>query len=546
MSTQVAAINLGGAAVGTAGSIPLGQVTPPPTLSQQMRPNDYTGSTLFIWNESGAGLTCLWPNSRETFTLPAGQWRPLKIPPDEEQLHYLVTYVIPNAPVSLLLADLYLPGEQIDPLGILGNSPVAGTVATTPVPLYFNVKDPAFGATGNGTIDDTSAISSAILAASVAGGVVFFPPGTYLVTSPLTISADNVQLLGCGRSSNIHFGVGTGPTPVNASMIQFVAFVGVAHLGVRVSNLLITSGLGSGITALELDQTYYAVIDNVDIEGVYATSIFLNGAGGLFGAYTHISNCHIGATPGGAGSAGIGILTNNHEFITVEDCVINWFNQAGGIGAKIANANCSITDNSFDQCQTSLSLFFCPRASVKGNQFDRGQVKFVYATGATECVIAGNLFGVFNGVGNQSALHVDNVAKNNTIEANIWQAGTTWNRAIDDGPNTAAQINYYLNNNVNGLAVNRTFGVFRGNAGVNPVTNPGTPAVPASGTPLTNATTVDCSVIITALNTLTAVAINGVAVGIAPAAGSTYWLPALSTITLTYAGAAPTWQWLGD
>lgn len=135
MSIQVANIDLSAATVGTAGSIPIGQATPPPTIAQQMRPmqNQEGGPSLFVWNESGCGLTCLWPDSRETFTLPAGQWRLLHIPPAETQLNYLVSYIIPNAPVSLLLADLYVPGEPIDPMGVLGNSPigVSGQVATS-------------------------------------------------------------------------------------------------------------------------------------------------------------------------------------------------------------------------------------------------------------------------------------------------------------------------------------------------------------------------------------------------------------------------------
>jgi hypothetical protein len=47
-----------------------------------------------------------------------------------------------------------------------------------------NVKN--YGATGNGTTDDTTAIRSAITAAAAGGGVVYFPAGTYLV-QPLTI-----------------------------------------------------------------------------------------------------------------------------------------------------------------------------------------------------------------------------------------------------------------------------------------------------------------------------------------------------------------------
>lgn len=60
----------------------------------------------------------------------------------------------------------------------------------------FNVK--AFGAEGDGTTDDTSAIQSAITAGS--GGVVFLPKGTYLVSAKLTLT-EGTQLVGSQAGS---------------------------------------------------------------------------------------------------------------------------------------------------------------------------------------------------------------------------------------------------------------------------------------------------------------------------------------------------------
>jgi hypothetical protein len=76
-------------------------------------------------------------------------------------------------------------------------------------PPFINVKDPPYSAKGDGSTDDTAAIQSAIdaVAATVsnaAGGTVFFPKGTYMVStasgSPLQIYA-NVRLLGQGKAS---------------------------------------------------------------------------------------------------------------------------------------------------------------------------------------------------------------------------------------------------------------------------------------------------------------------------------------------------------
>src|SRR5713226_10405647 len=62
--------------------------------------------------------------------------------------------------------------------------------ATTPP---INVMD--YGATGNGTTDDTAAINSAI-AALQPGDTLSFPCGTYLTTSQLTINTSNVTVDG--------------------------------------------------------------------------------------------------------------------------------------------------------------------------------------------------------------------------------------------------------------------------------------------------------------------------------------------------------------
>ena len=51
--------------------------------------------------------------------------------------------------------------------------------------VFFNVKDPDFGATGDGTTDDRAAIAAADLAAD---SLLLFPEGVYIIASNITIS----------------------------------------------------------------------------------------------------------------------------------------------------------------------------------------------------------------------------------------------------------------------------------------------------------------------------------------------------------------------
>lgn len=75
-------------------------------------------------------------------------------------------------------------------------------VITTVAEAFFNVKDPAYGAVGDDSTPNDDAINAALAAAATSGGVVFFPPGKYRITSALTVPA-NVSLMGCGPSASV-------------------------------------------------------------------------------------------------------------------------------------------------------------------------------------------------------------------------------------------------------------------------------------------------------------------------------------------------------
>jgi len=76
------------------------------------------------------------------------------------------------------------------------NPPFTGGVATNveaKLSEYVSVKD--FGAVGDGVVDDTATIQAAIDAVASGGGV-YFPPGTYLINTGLTVSTNTIRLYG--------------------------------------------------------------------------------------------------------------------------------------------------------------------------------------------------------------------------------------------------------------------------------------------------------------------------------------------------------------
>ena len=81
-------------------------------------------------------------------------------------------------------------------------SPTTVSGAPTDMQTIFNVKQ--YGATGNGTTDDTAAIQAAIDAVPASGGTVFFPAGTYIVAPKKTVGIvikSNLRLAGAGAAS---------------------------------------------------------------------------------------------------------------------------------------------------------------------------------------------------------------------------------------------------------------------------------------------------------------------------------------------------------
>ena len=86
--------------------------------------------------------------------------------------------------------------------GLVGYQPAGNGAVSTTVQSKLresvSVKD--FGAVGDGVTDDTTAIAAAV-AAVPTGGIVLFPPATYLV-STVNVTGKSVVLSGYGSTIN--------------------------------------------------------------------------------------------------------------------------------------------------------------------------------------------------------------------------------------------------------------------------------------------------------------------------------------------------------
>jgi parallel beta-helix repeat protein len=138
----------------------------------------------------------------------------------------------------------------------------------------FDVMNCTFGATGDGSTNDTAAVQAALTAAQAAGGgIVYFPPGKYklaTVSSPaaptLTVTSDNVYLVGAGPASTLDF----YPTGLAQACIEFVSVNGggvanlrVVHNGSKAINRVPYSLTGANGQCVALrDCTRCTVVGN--------------------------------------------------------------------------------------------------------------------------------------------------------------------------------------------------------------------------------------------------------------------------------------------
>src|SRR5208282_2937101 len=81
---------------------------------------------------------------------------------------------------------------------------VVGSITTPILEANNTINVMYYGATGNGSTDDTTAINAAIAAITSTKAVLYFPAGTYVVSSTLTLAAP-VRVVGDSQASTIVF-----------------------------------------------------------------------------------------------------------------------------------------------------------------------------------------------------------------------------------------------------------------------------------------------------------------------------------------------------
>ena len=173
------------------------------------------------------------------------------------------------------------------------------------------------GAVGNGVADDTTAIQAAVTeVVALGGGIVYFPPGTYLTSLAITIGTSGVDLLGSGYQSSIikatgaaqdaivFTSVGTSTSPLNR----------VSRLGFSHSST--TTG-----SAIKFSNTIS--IDSINV----TTGLFRFGVNAIGGSVVAITNSSISCNSNDASAVSVNAAGTGPSF-AIAECVVT----GGGAG----------------------------------------------------------------------------------------------------------------------------------------------------------------------------------------------------------------------
>lgn len=246
----------------------------------------------------------------------------------------------------------------------------------------FNVK--AYGATGNGSTDDTAAIAAAQAAAG--SGCVYFPAGTYSVTGLTVTSAGQTFKLEAGATIIAAAGV-TGPV------------IGISAAGVSIFGPGTIDGNQSaqtGTTGLDCIQ-FTAGADDGLVEAVVTRNAAWYGIESIGTnrpriVLNRVLNCNHGGISVSATSATVEGALIHGNMVELTGAGVHAGINVQGSSTSIVVDNPTITDNRVGITTAGIGyqVQFCPFARVSNN-WGSAPAQVFSVVGGNDNVVAGNV-----------------------------------------------------------------------------------------------------------------------------------------------------------
>ena len=214
---------------------------------------------------------------------------------------------------------------------------------------FYNVKHPDYGALGDGSTDDTAAIQAAINGSSATGGIVFFPPGTYIINAPLVMN-NSIILFGSGSQQDGASTLGTqiqagGSWAGTALIIDQGASSVERGMAVRHMVLKGTATVTNGVL---WDDGEYCTVEDVFCDTFQGAGVYLKTATGNVGFLRDVTaqNCVQATTLGSR----IGAITTEWADVYIDEATATTssadYSESGNrVGILVAGGNSFMTNS---------------------------------------------------------------------------------------------------------------------------------------------------------------------------------------------------------
>ena len=325
----------------------------------------------------------------------------------------------------------------------------------------FNVKDAAYGATGDGTTNDTAAITAAIAALVAAGGgILYFPKGTYSTTGGHTISVA-CTVMGEGLAvSNLTTTTGTATVFDITSDSVTVRDLSISHLGTSTAGSAVKVS-ANGVQCRILNITAYGFHTNIDIQQgaewlihgcrLVASSSMVYNVRVAHPAFpdwgdSGISDCTLIGVIGGSGTAhifqtsggGLRITGNKLNEGVVDPIRVAMTSQTTGVLTVTGN---SIENFTGVGVKVDITTGTFVNGTITGNEivpFQSGTTGVTLTSSSSTVsnfTITGNAFGAVTGILLNNVSHVT-IAGNsyNNVTTRLSKTGTNSNILNLDAP----------------------------------------------------------------------------------------------------------------
>lgn len=349
----------------------------------------------------------------------------------------------------------------------------AGATGSTDT-LPINVKDPLYGAVGDGVADDTAAIQAALNAVPVGGRAVYLPAGRYKVTSTLRIVQDGTTLFGDGAANRTGATQESNGSRIEASgaitgsvlLVQRTAndrpLQGVSLRDFTIDGALVGTGVdgiifrsnqghidrvhiwrasGAGLRVTGYTSPAWDTYDTIITSSIIGMCV---GAGGVLDAQaadTHWSHCvFLNNQDNFLNTGGASFQVTGCHFYTPErhDVFLNGSGTRGKFvnckfeGAKNDTIKIDSTNGGYSDIQITGCGFSSMNSGATTNAYDYIKITGPSANGIGRTTIVGNSFGLKGGstVKARSAINLETSAAQNTvIMANTFGPASAWGTA---------------------------------------------------------------------------------------------------------------------